>query len=418
MAFWLTALGLAIIVAAFLVLALLRGRRGAAPAAAYDLQVYRDQLAEVDRDRARGLLSAEDAERARVEISRRILEADRALQAARDRSGGAARGATLVAAGLVAATVVGGAAYLYVRIGAPGMRDLPLEGRIEAIEEARAERPGQAEAEAARPEPPADRLPEGADESYLDLVARLRARVAEAPDAEGYALLTRHEAALGRFRAAYRAMEQFIALRGDHATGQDMAEQAELMILAAGGYVSPEAEEVLKQSLARSPGNPTARYYSGLMFAQAGRFDMAFRLWQRLLQEGPPDAPWLTPIRNQIGEVARLAGERFDPRALRSMTAMPGGTPGPSAEDIEAAGEMDAADRTEMIRGMVAGLAERLSAEGGPPADWARLITSYAVLGEADKARKVLDDARAAHGDDPAALAVIGEAAKRAGLDG
>jgi cytochrome c-type biogenesis protein CcmH len=83
-----------------------------------------------------------------------------------------------------------------------------------------------------------------------------------------------------------------------------------MMILAAGGYVSPEAEAALVRGLELQPRNGTARYYAGLMYAQQGRPDLAFPIWRNLLAESTPDAPWLDPIRLQIEEVAALAGER------------------------------------------------------------------------------------------------------------
>ncbi|MEY3307650.1 MAG: c-type cytochrome biosis protein CcmI, partial [Pseudomonadota bacterium] len=79
MAFWIAAAGIGLAVTALLLLALLRGRAGDEPAAAYDLRVYRDQLREVDRDLARGVIAPADAERLRTEVARRVLEADRAL---------------------------------------------------------------------------------------------------------------------------------------------------------------------------------------------------------------------------------------------------------------------------------------------------------------------------------------------------
>ena len=39
--------------------------------------VYRDQLGEIESDRARGLIGEEEAEAARVEIARRLFAADR-----------------------------------------------------------------------------------------------------------------------------------------------------------------------------------------------------------------------------------------------------------------------------------------------------------------------------------------------------
>jgi cytochrome c-type biogenesis protein CcmH len=224
-------------------LAFLRPRDGGVPAAAYDLRVYRDQLKEVDRDVERGILTEAEAARARTEVSRRILEADRALQQARGadtRRGGLER--WIIAGGLVAS--VAGAVGVYFQIGAPGYPDLPLATRIEIINEARATRPGQDEAEAqvtvreAIPEQP----------EREELVAQLRTIMEQRPDdARGMELLASNEAALGNFRAARIAQERLIELLGDEVTGNHYIDLAEMMVLAAGGYVSPEAEAALSR---------------------------------------------------------------------------------------------------------------------------------------------------------------------------
>ncbi|MEM1065890.1 MAG: c-type cytochrome biogenesis protein CcmI, partial [Pseudomonadota bacterium] len=77
MMFWIVSGAMAGLVALLLVLAILR--RGAADgSAAFDVQVYRDQLKEVERDLARGVISESEADQIRIEVSRRLLEADRA----------------------------------------------------------------------------------------------------------------------------------------------------------------------------------------------------------------------------------------------------------------------------------------------------------------------------------------------------
>jgi cytochrome c-type biogenesis protein CcmH len=115
------------------------------------------------------------------------------------------------------------------------------------------------------------------------------------------------------------------------------------------------------------------------MYAQQGRPDLAFPIWRNLMAESTADAPWLDPIRLQIEEVAALAGERVTLADLPQPAAP--AAPGPTPEQIEAAAEMAPEDRSAMIEGMVAGLADRLATEGGPPEDWARLITAFGVLG-------------------------------------
>ena len=196
MAFWIAAGFLCVVVAGLVFLAARRPAEALAPTAAFDLQVYRDQLSELDRDVARGTLSEEEAARARTEVSRRILEADRVLQEAQRTEGQSRLGTSLIALGLVA--TVAGAVYTYSRIGAPGYPDLPIAERIAMIEDARANRPSQEQAEAQVPDLPA---PE-ADPERAVMVAQLRTVMEQRPDdTQGLTLLAANEAMLGNFRA-------------------------------------------------------------------------------------------------------------------------------------------------------------------------------------------------------------------------
>ncbi|KPQ14617.1 MAG: CcmH heme lyase-like protein in sacrcosine oxidase locus [Rhodobacteraceae bacterium HLUCCO18] len=409
MGFWIVAGFMSLLVALLILLAFLRPRTGGAPAAAYDLQVYRDQLKEVDRDLERGILTEAEAARARTEVSRRILEADRALQRVQTaRTGRGALERWIVAGGLVA--VVAGAVGVYFQIGAPGYPDLPMATRIAIIDEARATRPGQAEAEAEVT------MRQGVPEQpeREELVAQLRTIMEQRPDdPQGMALLASNEAALGNFRAARIAQARLIELLGDEATGAHHIDLAEMMILAAGGYVSPDAEAALLRGLELEPRNGTARYYAGLMYAQQGRPDLAFPIWRDLLAESTPDAPWLEPIRLQIEEVAALAGERVSLADLPQPASVP--APGPTAEDMEAAAALPPEDRAAMIEGMVAGLSSRLAAEGGPPEDWARLISAFGVLGRTEQAQAVYEEALGVFAENPAALAQIEAAGESLG---
>lgn len=414
MEFWLITGAIGLLVAAMLIAALVRrGREATAaePAAAYDLRVYRDQLDEVGRDLARGVISAEDAERARTEISRKILEADKALQASRTTTA-APPALSYAAAGLMALVLLGGSYWLYSGFGAPGYADLPLQKRIDEAAELRATRPDQAAAEARMPAP----APVNADPKHLELVERLRTAVAEHPDdLRGQKLLAGNAAALGSFAEAYGAQIKVIELKGEDATADDYAMLADLMVLAAGGYVSPEAETALKRALERDPRNGTARYYSGLMFAQTGRPDLTFRLWSQLLEEGPENAPWIAPIRGQIEELAMVAGVEYtQPSPVRGPGAP--ALAGPTAEDMEAAGEMTPEERMQMVRGMVEQLGERLASEGGSPEEWARMIGALGVLGETERAAAIWDEAQQVFGAEPGALDIVRGAARQAGV--
>ncbi|MHC0054948.1 c-type cytochrome biogenesis protein CcmI [Actibacterium sp. D379-3] len=409
MGFWLFAAILAAFVAALLLLVLLRGRAGDAPAAAYDLKVYRDQLREVEKDLARGVVTEDDAERVRLEVSRRVLEADRALQAGTD-GARAPKPLTWAVGGLCAALVLGGSLALYQRIGAPGYPDLPLQARKDAADTARQNRPRQTQAEAMLPPSPDLDAP---DPRHQELVEQLRAVVEQRPDdTEGLILLARNEAALGNFKAAYVAQSRMIGLKQDQATAEDFAILAEMMILAAGGYISPEAEAALEQALNRDQTNGSARFYLGLLYAQTGRPDIAFRVWRALLNDSAPDAPWIAPIRDGIEELAWRAGVDYTLPPAAGTPALRG----PSDEDMQAAADMTPEERTQMIRGMVEGLNDRLANEGGTAAEWAQLINALGMLGEADRAAAIWAEAQQVFGQRPDQLAQIRAAAENAGV--
>ena len=415
MIFWLIAGGLTLFVVSVTVASLLRdqydtGADGDADSS--DMQVYRDQLAEVERDLARGTLGAEDAERARTEISRRLLAADRAARQSASATR-APKSATLAAIGGVVLVLIGGSAAVYFDLGAnrPGTGlypDMGLEKRIAMADELRMSRPSQAEMEAELPAwagPPPD-----TPADYLDLIEKLRAAVAQRPDElQGNQLLALHEARLGNYVAAHQAMQRVLAAMGDSATADDYSQYADLLVMAANGYVSPEAEAALKAALERNPRDPVARYYTGLMFAQTGRPDRAFRLWRDLLEESRPDAPWSQPIRAQIGQLAAEAGVNYTPPAA--------GTRGPTSSDIASAQAMSPEERQAMIEGMVAQLSDRLANEGGTAQEWAQLIGALAVLGRTEQAQAVWREGARTFADSAADLATVTAAAERAGLD-
>jgi cytochrome c-type biogenesis protein CcmH len=308
MTFWVLTIALAAAAAAILLRTAARSADASGMGEAHsDLTVYRGQLAEVDRDLERGLIGATDAATLRTEISRRILDLDRAGPAAT--AGAKPAGLVLPAIALVAAIAL---AYgLYDRLGAPGYADLPHAERIANSEKLRAARPTQAQAEAdaaaKAPKPPAP------DPQFADLMAKLRAAVAARPtDEVGLRLLARNERTLGNIAAAAKAQGQLVALLGDKAGVDDWAALSDDLVFAAGGLVTADAEKALAETLRRDPANGTARFYTGLMEAQTGRPDRAFTIWNALLKDSPPQAPWVPYIEGQMEMLAAAAGHRLD----------------------------------------------------------------------------------------------------------
>jgi cytochrome c-type biogenesis protein CcmH len=426
--FWAIAAALALACLAAVFAPMLRGRAASLPRARYDAKVFRDQLREVEADRTRGLMTEAEARATEIEVSRRLL-ATVGDAAAGDAAEGPAprRVSRLAGLGLLGLILVASGA-LYLRLGAPGADDQPLATRLARAAEERANRPGQAEIEAAiatsaaAPAGPRIDAAPGAGSAAIPpedqaLINQLREVLkTRTEDERGHRLLARTLTGVGDWAGARAAQGEVIRILGDRATAEDYAAWAEFMILATNGYVSPEAETALGAALTRDPSNKLARYYSGLTLLQGGRPDLTYRLWTGLLAEGPADAPWIPTIERQIGEVARLAGQPA-PETAPVPAAPPAAVPpGPGAADIEAAGRMSPEARQSMVEGMVDQLAARLAAGGGPVGDWARLIRAEGVLGRIADAQASWDKARAAFAADPAALATLAQAAREAGL--
>lgn len=388
--FWIAAGVMGFVVGAVLMRALrLPDLEQAAP----HLTVYRDQLAEVERDLARDVIAPEEATRLRTEVSRRLIDASKSAPLTAKIS----ENTNLPMLAIFAA--VAGALGLYLVLGVPEYEDLPLHKRLVMAEQAYANRPSQAEMEKSAPAS----APVQADAQFSVLITQLRDVVAKRPnDVTGLTLLGRNEAILGNYAAASVAYQQLIVAKGDTASAEDHLNAAQTMIAATGGLVSAEAEAQLKSVLQIDPRNGMARYFSGLMFAQTGRPDRAFALWEPLLREGPETALYIEPIGNMIQDLADAAGIKY----AGIKNAAPDAK-GPSASDIANAEQMTDADRQDMIKTMVAGLESRLMSEGGSVEEWRKLINALGVLQDPARQAAAIAAANKAYAGDAAALQAL-----------
>lgn len=401
---------LALITALAIALPVLRGRARASSRAAHDAQAYRAQLAEVDQDVARGVLTEAEAKAAKIEISRRLLAATDEMEgeaAAREASP-AIRRAIGIGAGLGIPLL---AAALYLAIGAAGRPDMPLASRTD-FEAQMAQRPSQEDAEAIMeragygPPPPPD-TPEA--RRVAEMVAEVEAVLRDRPDdARGRLLLARTQAQIGRHGDAWRNYAILI----DRASQPDTELYGEMvlaMVSATNSYVSPEAETVIDRGLDLAPADPRFRHYKALALAQRGENAEALARWTLMLEEAEPGAPWAEMVYGHAAQVARDLGVGAPPApaALAAPDA-----PGPTQEEIAAAADMPEADRSVMIEEMVAGLAQRLVEDPDDLQGWLRLIRAYAVMGREDRRREAVEMARTTFAGDPKALERIEEAAR------
>ena len=152
----------------------------------------------------------------------------------------------------------------------------------------------------------------------------------------------------------------------------------------------------------------SARFYLGLAAEQDGKRDEAVGIWRDLIATAPTGAHWVEFVRAAL---ARVDGTPVEKQLAATM-------PGPNAEDIEAAAKLGPGQQTAMIRGMVDRLAQRLQTDGSDVDGWLRLVRSYKVLGETDKARAAAANARRALTDAPDKLRLFDEAMKGFDLGG
>jgi cytochrome c-type biogenesis protein CcmH len=347
--------------------------------------VYRDQLDEIERDRSAGLIPEAEAEAARIEVSRRLLAA---ADAEENRTAPTASSADWRrrAVAVVALIVLPfGATMAYLKLGSPYLESQPHADR----------RP------AAHP-----------NTSLASMIAQVEAHLESNPkDGRGWEVVAPVYMRIGRYDDAVRARRNAVELNGE--TAVRLADLGEAMVAAANGVVTAEAKTAFSRAVAFDPKDIKARYFLGLAAEQDGQSKDAATIWRRMLADAPANAPWIGLVQ------AALARVEGTPVAGAPTSGAPAaGAPGPSAADVEAAAKLTAEQRNDMVRGMVARLADRLKTEGKDIDGWLRLVRAYMVLGDRDKARAAVGDARQALAGDTEKLQRIDALAKGLGLEG
>ena len=340
-----------------------------------DLLVYKDQLREIDRDRAAGLIGEAEAEAARLEVSRRLLAAaDARPLPAPPAAAPQKRQRRRAAVVAVLVVLPFGAPGLYVALGSPNILGEPAFARV--------------------------KTPQGY-ESIASLVAQVEAHLARNPsDGAGWEMVAPVYMRLGRFDDAVEARKKSLALNGDTAARE--ADLGEAEAAAANGLVTADARAAFERAVARDRHEAKARYFLGLAAEQDGRNEEAAAVWRALLAEAPAGAPWVAFVRE----------------ALAGATGAPTSAPGPTASDVAAAAALSNEERSGMIRGMVVRLADRLRDDGADVEGWMRLVRAYVVLGDREKAKGAATDARRALADHPDEIRRIDELIKGLGLEG
>jgi cytochrome c-type biogenesis protein CcmH len=344
------------------------GRRDQPQEDGSETAVYKDQLTEIDRDVAAGLMGPSEAEAARVEIGRRLLAAaDNQRDPPIASNTRLRRSAAVIA--LVGLPIV--AVALYLPLGSPRLADFPVAERARAPD---------------------------ATQPLDSLVAQVEQHLEKNPsDGRGWNVLAPVLSKLGRYDEAVRAYRNSITYSGD--TAERRANLGEALAGAAAGVITSEAKAEFERALALNADEVKASYFVGIAAEQDGRTAEAASIWRAMLAKAPTDAPWRPLVEAALARVG-------------------GSAPALSDDAVAAAKDMNEADRGAMIRGMVERLAVRLKHNGDDVEGWLRLVRAYTVMGDRDKAKSALADARQAVRNDAERLRQLNEGLKNLGLDG
>jgi len=349
-------------------------RGGALASGPSDLAVYRDQLEEIERDRADGRIGHDEFEAARAEVSRRLLGAATQAGAAMA-SEAPSRPWRRIAALACAVTVMLLIAIpFYALVGSPGLPGEPFASRATVG---------------------------GEPTSIAPLIARIERHLEEKPnDGRGWEVIAPVYMQLQRFEDAAKARRNALILLG--ATAQREADLGAALAMAAGGVVTADSKAAFERAAAIEPGHVQATFFLGIAARQDGRDAEAARIWRDLIAKAPPNAPWLPMVREQLAHVA--------------PDAVPPPAPGPTGEDVAAAQGMSPEARGQFIRTMVERLATRLHENGSDVDGWLRLLRAYMVMGERDKANVAANEAREALAGEPEKLKLLDAGLKDLGV--
>jgi cytochrome c-type biogenesis protein CcmH len=361
-----------------------------------DVDVYRDQLDEIDRDLKFGLIGVAEAEAARVEVSRRLIAAAEMAgtimipqdDAAARRRGRRSRKKSSrrrveekepsrrlhVVVGAAAVMLISvGTVFVYLKVGSPNLPGQPIAARVAAAQ---------------RKDPSIEQL------------AALEKRTSQTPDdGSAWEAIAPIYTQVGRYGDAVTARRNTLRLL--ETTAEREADLGEALVTAANGIVTEEAKEAFDRSFRLDGANVSARFYIGLAAEQDGRKDEAARIWRKLLADAPPGAVWRPLVQTALA--------RVEPAAA-TMVRKPG------SNDSAAAVANAPDQQKKMIRSMVDRLAARLRQDGSDVDGWIQLVRSYVVLDEKENARAAIADARRMLTGDPDKLRRLDDEASRLGI--
>jgi cytochrome c-type biogenesis protein CcmH len=361
MTVWLIFAGMTAAVMALLAQPFLRPRKAPLDQD-FERVIYRDQLAEVERDQERGLIGPEEADAARNEISRRLLH----TAEGRSPKTSASAKAALVSILLVPAIAI----PVYLKYGNPERADVPLQERLaHAIE----------------------------NKDFDAMIVTVERHLAAKPDdLQGWRVLANGYREQKRWLDAANALANILRIDGQKP--DTLAAYGEMLIFANEGMVTATAHKAFLDALKLDPKLPIARFFDAVALKQEGKLDEGKARLAAMLADAEANSPYRPMVEAEL-------------KSLDSAKA-----PMLTKEQMAQGQAMAPADQKQMIAGMIDGLEQRLGTDGKDLPGWLRLIRARQVNQQSDKAKSSLTLARNIFRDDPASLGQLRGLAEELGI--
>lgn len=328
MAFWIVAASLTLAACLVVLLPAVRRQTKLTHDDEHDFAVYNDQLQELEKDVARGVINASEAAEARSEIGRRILKLSTQAQSA-SRSTQLGKIITTIAVLSVPLASWG----IYTATGSPHLPAQPLQARL-------------------------DKNP--SDNTLDELIARAENHLSANPqDGRGWDVLAPIYFRVGRYDDSVIAYRNAVRLLGANAARETGLGEA--IASASGGIITAEAQDAFERALALEPENPKARFLVAAALSQEGKQEEARQALLAMYDDLPMDSLW----REAVSRALQQAGDSDS-------------------------GLISNNENAAFIENMVQGLDQRLSENPDDLEGWQRLIHSYTVLGRQNEAADAL----------------------------
>lgn len=329
-----------------------------------DIEIYKNQLGEIDADLKRGLIDEESAQEARLELSRNILAAEKEVSDSTFVGNRSVAMRVIISLGILLVPIV--TIGVYALTGNPGVESHPFSELMDAN--------------------PATLSPS-------ETLVRTEALFARNPDNGKLAdELSSAYLVAGRFQDAVNTYVEALRLNGDSAprlVGYGMA-------LAGynGGTINDDALKSFEKAAKLAPDDFYPRLFIAEASRQAGKPKEAADGLQEFLDRSPKNSPWRPRVEELIGQLREQAAT---PQQLPSSDAKDGDVTknANAAKEANAGKDGSAAMEgvsPEMIGQMVNGLAERLQKQPNDLDGWKMLVHSWLVLKDKEKAKAALID--------------------------